>query len=85
MHPVNLEGKGFFVRCPRISLSTEQQLPNVTVLNRSVLLNIIGGQVHVEIMSISLDFCGPPTGCQVLLKGVRLDIKWLLIEENDTV
>lgn len=36
-------------------------------------------------MSISLDSSGPPSGCQAVLEGVRLDIKWLLIVGNDTV
>lgn len=68
-----------------ITVNRTTATKNVTLLNYNALWNIIGGKVHVEIMSISRDFCGPLTGCQVLLKGVRLGIKWLLIEENDTV
>ena len=58
---------------------------NVKLLNYNVLLNIAEGKVYVEKMSTSLDFYGPPLGCQAVLKGVWLDIKWLLIKENDTV
>lgn len=36
-------------------------------------------------MSISPDWSGPPSGCQAVLEGVCVDIKWLLIVENDTV
>lgn len=40
---------------------------------------------HVEMMSISPDSSGPPSGCHAALEGECLDIKWLLIVGNDRV
>lgn len=71
MHSVNPLGEGFFC-LPVYYFVT---LPkNVELLNYNVLLNVIDGKVRVEIMSISLDFSGPPSGCQAVMKGVWLGL-----------